>query len=915
MDIQKDKFKLPSLDSRDILLYDTIKQMRKEEEVKKDSRCFIAQAGAQEYGLSNVADIVVFGGNRGGGKANSYETPVATPSGFRKMGSLEVGDLICTPYNGVQKVSGIYEQGENTVYNFYFDDGTCVPCMDNHRFWARVGPIGEYKEMTAREIMDMYAIDRPFPTSLRKGFSQYVEVPLCGEVELNEKKTAVDLPVHPFILGFIISGKGTWEFGRNGVRLSKDTFIVRTLSQYGHVLKKNEKDGYYYIKGIPDEDRKRITSCRMEQDAYIPKEYMTASIQSRWFFLKGIMWKNGKSRHKHPYLALPNKKLIEDVAEMARSLGVWCKVSQVDDIPDKIGFWRAVFVAPNDGDFWARSVYRDMAHENACKPTKPQLRNMLTKKLLYIKKSQTKQKCRCITVTGRDHLYMTDGYTVNHNTITMLMEPMYDLLNKHFNGYIFRRNKDDFDNIINESKRWFSGLGRYNKSKDDMTWYFKSGAKLGLTIYDMPMADFDRKFRGQQFAYIGIDELPQMPFEMFKFLMTSNRNTVGVHSRILGTCNPDPLSWLRKFIDWWIGKEDTIYSDGKMHPERKGFAIPERNGAIRYCYMPEDTVDTIIWGDTPEEVYEQCKEKIDDAWDPEWEQYGYTKTSFFVKSVTFIKASLKDNKALLKSDPGYIASLLNQPPEIRAREFDGNWDVVKAGEDMIQPYHLERIYGNAQMTGDRIRRVTCDVAGDGGDSCVLWLWIGWHVADIYVCKRDPYTTVSIIRAKLQEWGVIEENFAFDLNGMGQVLKGAFQRAVRFNNQEAVDNKDKFLFDNKKSQCAYRFAERTQQGEWSIEPTLLARKFKTGGNTSTLRDILLKERKCVKQDTSKADRGWCIIHKEQMKSRNVVGHSPDFFEALFMREIFEVKSTSVTIPNFLKNKMVRHRSFSTRRVII
>ena len=58
-----------------------------------------------------------------------------------------------------------------------------------------------------------------------------------------------------------------------------------------------------------------------------------------------------------------------------------------------------------------------------------------------------------------------------------------------------------------------------------MTWNFNTGSKLGLTIYDMPMSDFDIKYRGQQFAYIGIDELPQMPFEMFKFLMTANRNT------------------------------------------------------------------------------------------------------------------------------------------------------------------------------------------------------------------------------------------------------------------------------------------------------------------------------------------------------------------------------------------------------
>ena len=504
---------------------------------------------------------------------------------------------------------------------------------------------------------------------------------------------------------------------------------------------------------------------------------------------------------------------------------------------------------------------------------------------------------------------MTDAWTVNHNTVTMLMEPLYDIKNKYFNGIIFRKNKDDFDNIINESKRWFEPLGKYNRSKDDMTWYFNSGAQLGLSIYDMPLKEFDDKYRGQQFAYIGIDELPQMPFEQFKFLMTSNRNTVGVRSRILATCNPDPLSWLRTFLDWWIGKEDTVYSDGKEHPERKGYIIPERDGVIRYCYMPTNTVDGIIWGDTPEEVYEQCKEEIDSAWDSDFEEFGYTKTSFFVKSVTFIKASIKENKALLKSDPGYIASILNQPPEIRAREWDGNWDYIETSNDLIQGYHMDRIFANSEMLGDNIRRASCDIAATGGDNCVTWLWIGWHVADVFVCRRDPYTTVDLLKGKLKEWGVLEQNFTYDLQGMGQVLKGAFPNAVPFNNQEAVDKEFKNLYDCKKSQCAYKFAERTQQNGWSINKELLGNKYKIGKNVRTLRDILMLERKCIKQDMSRQDRGWCIIHKEQMKHRTIVGHSPDFFEALFMREIFDLKSVETEVPSFLKGHIRKMRTYS------
>ena len=902
MELTSVKQELHTADGKKIYPNSFVETLRKTEESKKDSKVFIAQEGAQEFGLSSSADICVFGGNRGGGKANTYATPVVTPSGFRKMGDLEVGDLICTPYDGIQRVSAIYEQGENYCYVFHFDDGTYLTCMDNHRFWAREGSTGEFKVMNAREIMNNYIIGNRYPSSLRsnKTQDQYIEIPLCGEVEMNERMTSLDLPVHPFVLGYI-SGSGTWNFAKSGIPLGCDIYEARTLRSFGYSIRRNKETGVYTLKGLNGTNRKTITHSRLPKPAKIPDAYMSASIQARWDFLRGVMYKGGKSMKKHPYIEMPNKTFIEDLAQLARSLGIWARISQVEDNPETVGYWRLSMVAPDDRLLFERKCHRDRAHLNAEQAKRMNQTNVLTKRIWQINRADSKQKCRCITVTGDDHLYLTNGFTINHNTVTMLMEPMYDIRNRHFNGIIFRKNKDDFENIINESKRWFGNLGRYNKSKDDMTWYFKSGATLGLSIYDMPLADFDTKYRGQQFAYIGIDELPQMPFEMFKFLMTANRNTYGAHSRILGTCNPDPLSWLRKFIDWWIGKEDTIYSDGKTHPERKGLPIPERDGAIRYCYMPSNSVDEIYWGNTPDEVYEQCKELIDDAWDEKWAEYGYTKTSFFVKSVTFVKASLSDNKALIKNDPGYIASLLNQPPEVRAREFEGNWDYIETGTDMIKASHLNNVFQSAQKTGDGIRRATCDVAGTGGDNCVTWFWIGWHVADVFVCRRDPYTTAEMLRGKLTEWGVLEQNFAYDLNGMGQVLKGAFPRAVPFNNMEAVGNKFKHMYDNIKSQCAYKFAERTRQAEWSIENTLLQRKYLVGKNTRMLADILQNERKCIKQDMSKADKGWCLIHKDQMKMRGVVGHSPDFFEALFMREIFDIRHTELTIPKWLGSK--------------
>lgn len=858
-----------------------VQNLRKKNEESNRQNVFIAQEGPQEDDLHSNVDILITGGNRGGGKANTYNTPVAIPNGFAKMGDLEIGDCICTPFEGIQKVTHIYEQGEQNTYTLYFDDDTTIKCMDNHRFWARHGEFEGFKVWTAREIFNLYKLGKKYPFSLRKDVYDFIEIPLPNPVELNENRTEIDLPIHPFLLGYIC-GTGFFEFPKAGIIIELDPSLSRRLAGLGYKIIK--RHGVRMVKGITQEQIMEITVNRGRRAARIPKEYLTASISARWQFLQGVFYKHGFSKKRHPHLELPNKALIHDVAQLARSLGIWAKIYEVTENPEHYGWWGISFICVDDKDIYFKGYYADRAHVNGTVSKTPQNPNALTKKLVWIRKNKEKEKCRCITVSGKHHLYMTDGYTINHNTFTLLMEPMYDIMNSNFNGIILRKNKDDFNNIVRDSRLLYGKFGKYNRSKDDMTWNFHSDAQLKFGIYDLPYDEFDDKYRGQQFAYIGIDELPQMSFRMFKFLLTSNRNGAGIRSRILGTCNPDPLSWLRSFIDWYIGED--------------GIPIPERNGVIRYCYMRGDSVEQTVWGNTPEEVYNQCKEDIDSRWDKSYEELGYDKKSFFVKSVTFIKADLKYNKKLLKSDPGYLAGLHNQTEEIKARELDGNWNFMEMGDDMIKMSHMERCYRNDQMIGDGIHRATCDIAFTGGDNCVLFHWIGWHVADVFVCQLDAVKTCSAIAAKLTEWGVTEPNLIYDLNGLGQTFKGAFPKATPFNNVEAVEEKYRNIYDNIKSQCAYLFAQKIHNAEISFNEAMLDAKFSGKGfEGRALRDILQSERKCVRQDMSKLDKGWCLIKKSQMK--HLVKHSPDFFEALIMRMYPEVKHKKVKIPEWVR----------------
>jgi hypothetical protein len=482
-------------------------------------------------------------------------------------------------------------------------------------------------------------------------------------------------------------------------------------------------------------------------------------------------------------------------------------------------------------------------------------------------------------IGGQENMLSTDvdiliggGSRGGGKTISLLLESLKDIKNKSFKAILFRKEIDDLQNLVDESNNIYSEFGEYNRSKSDMTWNLNNGGSIKFNYYSDNFDDFKIRFQGKQFSYIGIDEITHIEYKKFKYLITCNRNAYGIRNRFWGTCNPDPDSWVAKFIDWWIGED--------------GLPIPERNGKVRYCFMDGDDVSTIYWGDTREEVYEQCKQTIDRYWKKEYEEYG-TPEELFVKSVSFVGAKLSDNRKLMQSDPTYLASLANQTEEQRARDLDGNWKYRDVGDDLIKIFHMENFFKNDFQYGDKKRRASCDVAFDGGDNLVLWFWVGNHLQDIFTCSKSSRLTMQIVKNKLDEWHVLEEDFTYDLSGIGQSFKGFIPNAVPFNNRETVDEKYKGLFDNIKSQCAYLFYHALNDGEISINPDLLERKFSGNGyKNMLLRDILMKERKAIKQDINNTDKGFCIIKKMDMKK--LVGHSPDFIEAMLMRFIFEIK---------------------------
>lgn len=507
--------------------------------------------------------------------------------------------------------------------------------------------------------------------------------------------------------------------------------------------------------------------------------------------------------------------------------------------------------------------------------------------------------CCCIGVSNLDHLFLVEDFIVTHNSksYSILLDGIKDIIHPNFNAVILRHEKPDLENIIKDSKNVYSDYGYYVSSDRDMLWRLNAGGQIQFSYHAGDIDDFKVRFQGKQYSYIAVDEITHIDWDKFLYLLTTLRNAYGIRNRFVGSCNPDKSSWVRQFIDWWIGNVDTIYADGQKHPELAGYPIPERDGKVRYCFMAGAAhLSDIIWGDTREEVYEKCKDKIAELWTEDMHRFGDPK-DLFIMSVAFVEAKITDNIKLLESDPSYIARLANQSQEQIMRDLRGNWDADHGSDEYLSEEDMQRFFANTRQFGDGIPRASLDVAFEGGDAAWMWLRVGNHIQDFVEFHMDAQNLIQAVDDQLHRWHVQPQNFTFDTNGIGQAFKGFFKRAVPFNNMEAPFGRDteaqrqaKLEYDNLKSQTAFMFADEIKSGNISIEPYLLDRRITAKGiDNMSLREILMSQRRIIAIDQKKADnyKGKCIISKDAMKK--MLHYSPDAMESLLYSHVFFVKA--------------------------
>lgn len=310
----------------------------------------------------------------------------------------------------------------------------------------------------------------------------------------------------------------------------------------------------------------------------------------------------------------------------------------------------------------------------------------------------------------------------------LLLEPMRHINNPEFGAVFLRRNTKQVRNeggLWDESLKLYAPVGGTPK-ESTLDWKFPSGATVSFSHMEHEKTKFD--WQGSQIPLICFDELTHFTEGQFWYMVSRNRSMCGVRPYIRATCNPDPDSFVADLIAWWIDQET-------------GYPIEERAGKIRYFVR---VGDEIKWADTPRELrhYTMINEEGAEVPIPP-------------KSFTFIPALVTDNKALMQSDPSYVASLMAQGTVQRERLMKGNWK-IKSTDGLFMHHKIGFIDAAPKL----VRRVrgwdlaATEVQDDGSLSraATAGVLMGQTADGEYIIEdvvRDhlgPFEVVKLIKA-------------------------------------------------------------------------------------------------------------------------------------------------------------------------
>lgn len=732
------------------------------------------QEGFQKSFVQSNVDVVFGGGILAAGKAGLLDSHIVTPFGLRKLRDIKIGDIISNPDTGGQeRVVWLHPIEKHEYYRVSFNDGTHFDCSEGHLWKVRVAG-----RKTKRYDKDGNRDDwRILPTKQMYEFlekkkngvhtSWGLSIPITEGVQFTRPVTpTTPRPISPYILGALI-GDGCFTdsvLNNNHIELATpDEHIVRKFIEHGYDMSRfRENNGCstyrIYDKSLIDGIKVLKLAGHSALHKFIPQAYKFATIAERKELLQGLIDTDGYvEQDGHIIYTTISKRLADDVAFVVRSIGGKANISTKHNC----GYKDVEGCFHRCHDAYNISITTRHNNEIVTLPKKLcRIRELgySSDKKFYFERKIDKieplgiKEGRCITVDNPSGLYIVDDFIVTHNSFALVLamaEPL--MTDPDFRAMISRRslgNQKAGGGFVEKFKQIFGADYLRIKESENPRVTFPNGTFVDLTyLDDTNMDKLRERAKGWEYDMIAIDELTEMSWEAFSYVMTRNRGQSKTFTgKFFATLNPKRSHWSRIFLDWYIGSD--------------GFIIPERDGCVRYFYVNGPTVKDVVWGNTKKEVYDKCRIEIDRKLKAVGGNFTYKN---LIKSFVFYQGKLSENKGLLEGNADYIGSVAASGGRMSQALLEGNFNVdPEEEEDIPIPSQAARdvFISDPAVNGDKW--VTIDLADYGSDNMIMLAWNGFHVFDMEIAMHTtPRINAQKARVFAAKVGVAECHIIYD----------------------------------------------------------------------------------------------------------------------------------------------------------
>jgi hypothetical protein len=365
-----------------------------------------------------------FGGcladDMGLGKAQPLHARILTPTGWKTMGEMQVGQEVINSQGGVSRVTGVFPQGTKEVFNVTFTDNSTAECCDDH-LWAVQTAVQKYRGQPYH-IKELKELRHDLHD--KHGNTRWF-IPLVKPVAF----AAQPLPIAPYFMGLLL---GDGCFRQNSIRLSTgDVEIVNYLEQTlppGLTMHQQPQPcDYTFVKNVPGWTNELMQSIKAlglkgkkSVDKFIPEVYLLNDVAARTALLQGLLDSDGyvSADGEVCQFTSVSEQLIAGVTFLVQSLGG--TVRQSSKLP--------TYTHAGEPRTGLRAYMLTLSLPPHIEPfrltRKASLFRPKTKYQPYrgIKavESLGLMPAQCISVDAPDHLYVTDDFVLTHNTVQTL---------------------------------------------------------------------------------------------------------------------------------------------------------------------------------------------------------------------------------------------------------------------------------------------------------------------------------------------------------------------------------------------------------------------------------------------------------------------------------------------------------------